>query len=660
MTAAFVPAQVPQGWTNVRSKNFNLIGDAGEDEIRTAAKRLEEFRSAMGQLLPTLKLESPGVPTNVVIFRNAASYRPFKPKRADGSVDDHIVGYFQAGDDANYITLSPADARADGYGTIFHEYVHFLISENFDPDGVPPWLNEGLAEYFETLEVDGRSVLTGAAPAGHLALLRRSQLIPLATVFETGSSELHKHGDESRSLFYAESWAIVNNIIRTGGESGLDGMIKLLDGTRDAKKAARDALGGEEADLEKNLRDYLGRPIIPLRSANTFVGAAAAMSARPLAEAEILAYQGDLLQHTNREPEAASYLRKALELDPRLPFAHASLGVMLMHQQRYADARRHLEIAAADPNANAVVIFNYAYSLVRGAMDKNQEIAEFRPETAQQIERALRRSIALKPDFAESRRLLAFVEMISGGDLDEAAALAKSAADMKPPSDEPTLLLAQIYLRQEKYSDARSIAERLAMLTTEPRIGGDARAIIEAANAYFAANASAHGEQTIAMVGQLPPLILKRSAVTDAEIAQIELDRIVNNLNRLLLRPKRDERQIAAYIERVNCSDNSIDYKINAGGQRSVFTSSNFQDLNMQVLTEGERSFRIECGGGFGKQLTVLTFRPAAQFGGKPELVAITFVPEIFRLKTAAEMARARIVVVEDDTLRRHGASKGQ
>ena len=85
---AVVPAQVPQGWTSVRSKNFNLIGDAGEAEIRTAATRLEEFRSAVGQLLPTLKLESPGVPTNVVIFRNAESYRPFKPKRADGSVDD--------------------------------------------------------------------------------------------------------------------------------------------------------------------------------------------------------------------------------------------------------------------------------------------------------------------------------------------------------------------------------------------------------------------------------------------------------------------------------------------------------------------------------------------------------------------------------------------
>jgi hypothetical protein len=128
----------------------------------------------------------------------------------------------------------------------------------------------------------------------------------------------------------------------------------------------------------------------------------------------------------------------------------------------------------------------------------------------------------------------------------------------------------------------------------------------------------------------------------------------------MLTRPRPGEQQVVAYVERIQCSEDRIDYKINAGGQRSVFTTANFSNLRLYVLTEGEQSFRIECGAGFGKQLTVLTFRPPAspKAGTRPELVSITFVPDVFRLKTPAEMAKARTIIVEDDTLRRSGSRK--
>ena len=142
-------------WTSVSSNNFFLAGDAGEAEIRAAAYRLEEFRQVFGQMFPGLKLEIPGVPTNVIVFKDAAGYRPFKPKCADGTADDAVAGYFQAGIGANYITLSLPEASAERFGTIFHEYVHFVMNLNFGSDEIPAWLNEGLAEYFETMQVSG-------------------------------------------------------------------------------------------------------------------------------------------------------------------------------------------------------------------------------------------------------------------------------------------------------------------------------------------------------------------------------------------------------------------------------------------------------------------------------------------------------------------------
>ena len=129
----FVPAIAAEPWTQVRTKNFFLIGDAGELEIRRAGARLEQFRETFRQLFPQMKLEG-GIKTNVVVFKNEASYTPFKPKKADGSIDTAIAGYFQPGEDVNYITLSVGD-RSTPYGTIFHEYVHFLLGSGSWPNG---------------------------------------------------------------------------------------------------------------------------------------------------------------------------------------------------------------------------------------------------------------------------------------------------------------------------------------------------------------------------------------------------------------------------------------------------------------------------------------------------------------------------------------------
>ena len=123
-------------WLQVRSKNFNLIGNASERDIRRVGGKLEQFRETFRQLFAQADLNS-GVPTNVVVFKSASSYKPFKPVRADGKADVNIAGYFQSGDDVNYITLSTEGEDADTYGTIFHEYGAFDYQYEFRKVGSP-------------------------------------------------------------------------------------------------------------------------------------------------------------------------------------------------------------------------------------------------------------------------------------------------------------------------------------------------------------------------------------------------------------------------------------------------------------------------------------------------------------------------------------------
>src|SRR5712664_1903722 len=112
--------QAKDNWTSVRSQNFQLVGNASEKDIRLVANRLEQFRSVFALLFPTTKLTSP-VPTTVIVFKSDGSYKPFK-------VNQNVAGYFQPGEDVNYITLTAETASEEHpFRTIFHEYVHLLI-----------------------------------------------------------------------------------------------------------------------------------------------------------------------------------------------------------------------------------------------------------------------------------------------------------------------------------------------------------------------------------------------------------------------------------------------------------------------------------------------------------------------------------------------------
>src|SRR5205085_5665232 len=90
-------AQAKDTWISVRSQNFTLVGNASEKDIRQVATRLEQFREVFSRLFPAAKFETP-VPTTVIVFKSMGSYKPFTPGAN--------AGYFQKGEDDNYITLT--------------------------------------------------------------------------------------------------------------------------------------------------------------------------------------------------------------------------------------------------------------------------------------------------------------------------------------------------------------------------------------------------------------------------------------------------------------------------------------------------------------------------------------------------------------------------
>jgi tetratricopeptide (TPR) repeat protein len=665
------PAQLKSknNWTSVRSKNFFLIGDASEKDIRGVATKLEQFRETFRQLFPRAKFNQT-IQTNVVVFKNSSSYKPFKPKRADGKADEWLAGYFQPGEDVNYITLSTEGEKEDTYNVIFHEYVHYLLDTNFGKSEVPPWFNEGLAEYYSTFQIkEDQKVYLGNLQENHLYLLQQNKLIPLETFFKIDNYSLHQNGNHSRSVFYAQAWALIHYLTQAnkGANAGnMNKFLSLVMNKVEPEKAFQETFQMDYATMEKALKKYVEQ--------RTFVGTVvtlkeklafdADMKVAPLSEAEANAYLGDLLYHIRNYEDAELYLQKALALDANSTLANASLGLVRMRQNKFDEAKKYLEKAvAADGGKNHLALYNYAYMLSREDMDEFGYTRGFPAEKAAKMREVLQKAIAVNPNFPGSYRLLSFISLVNGENLDEALKYVQKGLQLEPGNQEYALLAAQILLRQEKFKDARETAEKLVKTAAEPQLRASAQNLLNSISQFEESKASLERFQREAAGRGEPPVTVRRKSdktLTEAEIAKIQEENKILSINSVILKPRPDEKQLVGAIEKIVCEKGVITYQVKTEEGILALTSKDFQSLNFVSHLESadDSGVQVGCGSQLSSFRAVLTYKvsedPKAKHKGS--LVSIEFVPPFFRLKTAAELAQSKQVVFVDDTA---GESEG-
>jgi len=312
-------SQTKDNWRSVRTNHLFVIGNADAEQLRQVAAWLEFFHSAFARLVSRNVIDS-SVPTTVVIFRDDASFTPFKPLYRGRPAN--IAGFFLPGNDVNYIALSLDSNNRDPYRTAFHEYVHLHIRDNVP--GAPLWLNEGLAEFYGALQFSGNEALIGAPIYGYINLLRQSELLPLDTLFSIGFNSPHYNEQDKTGIFYGESWALVHYLMLSDGgrQEQFKRFLQLVSRGDNAAKAIESAFGVTIPALEEDLRAYVRHGNL---TAQHIAGTNAqayttytAMQRSSLTEDEKNSYLGDLLLHQGRYAEAKSYLPNAAQ-PPREP-----------------------------------------------------------------------------------------------------------------------------------------------------------------------------------------------------------------------------------------------------------------------------------------------------------------------------------------------------
>jgi tetratricopeptide (TPR) repeat protein len=640
-------------WTSVRSQNFFLVGNASEKEIRQVATRLEQFRHVFTKLFTKVNFNTP-VPTTVVVFKSDSSYKPFKPVAEGKTVE--VAGYFQSGDDVNYITLTPERRGAENpFSTIYHEYTHLLVNNSLGPGAAPPWFNEGLAEYYSTFAIeDDRKVHLGRLIDYHIFRLREQKMMPLAQLFAVTHYSLERNKHDVRSLFYAESWALMHYLILGNEGKRLPQLGEFLGLTKKGvptDEAFRRAFQIDTAGMEKELQKYV--------QANTFMSRVTTfpqklefdsqMTAAPLTDAQAEAYLGDLLLHINRPDDAAVRLQRALDLDPTNAMARASLGMTRLRQKRDAEAVVQLREAAAAGATNYLAHYYLAYALSRAGMGENGYMPGSYPaDAAREMRAALRKAVSLRPDFPESYHLLAWISLVNGDNLAEGAQLIRQAIALAPGNQHYALVLAQLYLRQEKFDEARKTAELLAREGSDPGLRATAQSVLASIKNYeeqFKQYKAA--QEAYERGGGGEPRLVVREEVNGQDAGratppqgarkseeEMVAEALAQSVNEALRKPQEGETRVRAVLTGIECGRKGLVFVLKAGERTLRLTAPGFGGLHLLNFNQDADS-QLTCGARKPETPAVVTYRAAADARAKTDgsLLALEFVPANFQLK---------------------------
>jgi tetratricopeptide (TPR) repeat protein len=600
-------------WMSVRTKNFYLIGNASEKDIRRVALKLEQFREAFTRLVPLMRYNTP-VPTTVVVFKTKSAYAPFGPPGSSG--------YFQAGPDVNYIAIPMETRRFVGvFNIIFHEYTHLLVNNTFK--NVPLWFNEGVAEYYSTFDItDDQKFQLGYPIGNHILFLRENKLLPLRTLFEVTYHSPQYNEKSKKSIFYAQSWALMHYLIigKEGQLKKVGKFMELIGAGMPVETAFPQAFETTFDAMEKELSDYINQkryPVIRDTLAEK-IQLDTTAEAKPLTEAEVEAYLGDLLLHSNH-PDAEQYLENALKLDPNLAMAHASLGMLRFREGRTDEARASLERAVAANSQNYLTHYYYVYTLSRRRPE--EKASKYSPEQIAKIREHLKRAIELRPDYPESHNLMAYVNLVTGEHVDESIASLKRILSASPGRIDSTFMLGQLYMLKNDYKTARPLLEQVT--NSQKDEAKVAEQLLDRITKY---------EKELAEWEEVQK---SRSNVITADPLLVRPPSDPSEPLREALRKPRDgETQIMATLVKIECEVKNITFILQIPSGLLRLRTRSFAEVAI-VTYAPDVAGDISCGPRKPVNTVVICYVPSADKRLKSDgvLKSVEFVPADFKLK---------------------------
>jgi tetratricopeptide (TPR) repeat protein len=485
-----------EGWLEIHSAHFDIITDAGEKRGREVAVRLEQMRMVFAGLIMRDKLKMP-VPVEVLALKSDADYEKISPLRKRTAISD--PGFFLGGEDKHIIVL---DLFADQpWRAVAHYFAHMLLDGNYPP--TQTWFDEGLAEYFSSIQLDNKTIDIGSDPEllnkyaedllGNITdvrhppksfteLLSGPLWLNMSDFLQMRLSSPEYHEGTHHTLFYAQSWILAHYLLakkmmpQVGTYFGLVEVQKMS-----VEQAVQQAFGMNTDQLEKALKDYF-HSLTPLFAAQDKADAAV-QSDEDIAAARNSGTQLNEFPAPIGPGEVSVVVKKMIDDD-----AHAYVAdAMARLPEHRAEGIQQLQNLAQDPADNAIAhrCLAYAYLQNRDFKQTGEQLrsadgtdpwvhyyeallrfraAQARGQALQgglaNVQQNLRAVVDWDPEFAEAYHFLALSEL-EGGGTHAALDSIRTAIQLAPRRQSYVLDMANIYIAQKKWDEAQAALERL-------------------------------------------------------------------------------------------------------------------------------------------------------------------------------------------------------
>jgi tetratricopeptide (TPR) repeat protein len=484
---AFAKAKDEPKWIEVHTAHFSVITDAGEKRGREVALRMEQMRAIFGQLLLKKKLTM-SVPITVISLKSDKQYGTLAPAK-----QSMAGGFYVPGPDRVYIVLNLFET--DPWRAVAHPLAHYFLNYNYPP--AQGWFDEGLAEYFGSIQIDRQVGMGGdpeLAPEWHEDIfdeVRRDPNVPqsltqlvsspvwlsmvdLFTMKHDGSGT--REGTHN-TLYYAQSWIVVHYLLNKNKLPEAGTYFDLvLNQKVPVEKAMVQAFDMSPAQMEDAVKTYfkslsgLGialdqskKPIVdpvniqqPDHFAVPFDVDDIGMAVSAVTDEEARAVIDDVMARVPEHRDQALRDLQQLTADPKdNEPAHRALARDDLRQKRFEAAADELE-KATELNPRDPWIWYYRaalkYQKAQATRTEMQGLANMMQD--------LRAVADWYPELADAYNMLGMAR-VEGGGINSALEAQRQAIALAPRNVEYQFNLGQIYIAGKKWDLAREVFTRL-------------------------------------------------------------------------------------------------------------------------------------------------------------------------------------------------------
>jgi len=246
-------------WREVRTDRILLVTDMDGDDARERAREFEALASALADLYTLVVPRRPGPvrPIRIIDMAGCSDMRA----RYGENVGGFMTGSGDFGSERLVVTCEWGELVGEANRSLrtevlVHELTHDLNARYLF--NLPPWLEEGLASYYETLQLKEGVAIVGQPPPMDVRYWKEVSALPsMSRLMAMKYEELSRRGEGDRAGYFA-AWKLTH-LLANGSQDHhrrFRRMLAAFAAGRDKEAAFRESFGDIADRLADEYRSY--------------------------------------------------------------------------------------------------------------------------------------------------------------------------------------------------------------------------------------------------------------------------------------------------------------------------------------------------------------------------------------------------------------------